>query len=167
MIIENKSGFTQLYFLTVTLKPKWYQIMIKDQYQFIINQLNIHLKDFEYLGIPELTKSQNIHIHMVIRMPLCKIQQKHSVQRMVHDIFRKNAIIGYINIQPVMDYNKCMCYILKEIEQTYNELDMILVEQPLFNVNELPSKINIELNNIGFDYNDYIYFKQLAQKLKE
>lgn len=165
MIIENLTGYTNFYFITITLKPIMYKTPDKLQYLVHIKLLSELLQDYEYLIIPEHTKSYNIHFHGIIRsrMDLNNYKKK-PFDFYVHKIFRNHKTIGFIKVEPINDFNKCMLYILKDIEKTYEILDLILISED-HNIMD-KYHINIELNNVDFVYSDYIFYKQLKYKME-
>lgn len=127
MSLENPSGYSQCYALTLTLKPHNYRFTIEEQYE----KLNIEIKKLDKCKltiVAEITKTYNIHAHGFIKLNSNIKDNK----KYIYDTFRKSKVIGFLYIKDVDDHVKWLSYILKEYHQTRNILhckDPTLIDQ--------------------------------------
>jgi len=110
------------FFLTVTLKPLMYQYTADKQYDMTIKQLLDGLKQFDCAGegYVELTKSFNIHYHLMVDF---KTRYKYPQMKFI-DYFRGSKMIGKIDVQIPADENKVLTYIKKDNDRTSEMLQM-------------------------------------------
>lgn len=115
------------YFFTITLKPVMYKMDIDKQFDETCNELYValvYLSDKVTL-ITELTKNFNIHYHGVIKLP--------GTKRQFINYFRNDKKFGFINCTPVVNMEKIIPYINKDLKNTYDELNRRVIIKDDYN----------------------------------
>lgn len=158
-----------MYHLTVTLNPRYYDLRPIEQYRLSLEKLSklfsTYGKGLLICAIPELTKDFNIHYHCLIQYdmrlidPNVEYRLVGKMGRMrvkpmtwiVRNLFRGNKYFGFIKIDKVSDYQNYTNYMFKDLVTTYELLDIVpdwLQEQdciPPIELNTLLSNIDIGL----------------------
>lgn len=129
---------TIFYALTITLKPKMYNHQAEEQYDIakpVIYNMNLG----EATVICELTKAYNVHFHCLIEVnetatfkgPKGKLI---SFERYVCDKFRNNPVIGFVYVKKCTDKSGWITYMLKDIEQTKQNIARQICVRDDFNL---------------------------------
>jgi len=103
------------YFVTITLKPRYYTQTPEQQFDILKNELvrELAYNKEQQTIVFELTKAFNIHCHAILWL---------RKNRELHDVFRANKVIGFIKVEQPKNYEQCMEYIFKNVSDTYNTL---------------------------------------------
>lgn len=122
----EKTGFSQAYAFTVTLKPELFKKFAEIQYDLTSGPLKEHLYTItpKFTVVAELTKNCNIHYHGVIYFltDRCK-----DAIKCFKDKFRNHKLFGFVDIKVIDDMEGWYEYISKELEHT----NTILCRRPI------------------------------------
>lgn len=120
------------YFTTVSLKPFLYKESFRNQFTMVQKELKEFLQKItqEAILTTELTKSNNVHFHIILRSDLTPIQIDDYVKNFNRlgntltkkCIIRNNTIEWFTNDDNVLLLNDLQYYMLKQ----YNETDELL-----------------------------------------
>jgi len=107
------------YFITFTLKPYQYKDDVETQRSRGIKAIEGFFLALEASGLVifELTKNMNVHFHSVVKFHT----HQSVINRLkfhIHDYFRASKVIGYVDFQQVLDYNKVLKYLLYDYKET-------------------------------------------------
>lgn len=128
MTIAKKIPYTVDCALTVTYQPKLFKHTPPMQYRETYSALSLHLlkNNCKYVIVPELTpKNENIHYHVLIKLPLTKEIEKKGVLYVLRNMFRNVKDIGYTVIKKCEDTEGWWKYMTKELPHTINILDLL------------------------------------------
>jgi len=113
------------YFYTVTLKPSCYKEDSLIQFNKYKTHLNVLLELLPannfHTSIAEVTQSQNIHFHGVIKF----VKLKMSPQKMWFDALRKSKYFGFSSISQVENWDKTIEYLKKDFKETQKHVGLI------------------------------------------
>lgn len=109
------------YAFTLTLVKRLYDLKPEEQYDLVIADLMADIIDIstKRTVIIEITKSYNVHIHGVMKIPLT---DKIRCIKKFYDKWRKHRFVGYTNIKQMEDYG-WVEYIKKDIATTSKAID--------------------------------------------
>jgi hypothetical protein len=108
--------------LTVTLKPLLYRFNTEEQIDKSVVDLIRILNDLKCIKktiVFELTKSHNIHYHIIAKFELTGVR---NIYNKIYNSFRKSKIFGYVLTDQIKDYDNFTTYILKDVKNTFNIL---------------------------------------------
>lgn len=127
MTLDKKSYSVDMA-LTVTLNPRQFREIPIEQYRNTRQELEILLLRItdKYVIVPELTpKNQNIHYHILIKIPMDQLVKKKGPMYPVRNLFRTTKCFGYIDLKVCDDVPGWYKYITKDLVNTCNILDLI------------------------------------------
>lgn len=120
-------------FITATLKPQLYRRTIRKQFLLTVQGLKMTADIYMsyYIIVPELTKANNIHYHIIAKfrddMPFAEIKFQDCMK------LSKNIGIVHINDADIIDKVRTVEYLFKDYNKTKSlinlkkdELDIIL-----------------------------------------
>lgn len=116
--------------ITLTLHPRCYKLLPRNQYRQAVRELNNILSNNEQIAFdfiePELTKSSNIHFHGVINYTSDGLKKAFCMMR-IYDLYRRSNIIGIIYLKEIEDYPgwKDYCYKANLNNETKEVIDYI------------------------------------------
>lgn len=126
---------SNLYSLTITLKPKLYSFNVEQQYDLakpIITNLNLG----KMTCVAELTKLYNIHFHLLIErdtsMQCIGLKGRPiSFPHFVANKFRNSEIIGFHQLKTIKDKQGWIDYMGKDIAKTKEDVGrrIVLVDE--------------------------------------
>lgn len=117
---------SNLYSLTITLKPKLYSFGVEQQYDLakpIVTNLNIG----KMTCVAELTKSYNVHFHMLLERDttLQCIGSKGrpiSFEHFIANKFRNSDTIGFFQLKKIDNKQGWIDYMSKDIQKTKEDM---------------------------------------------
>jgi len=115
------SNYSIDYAGTLTLRPKLFVHTPEQQIDLARTEIKVCLRTLcaQYTCIAELTKSYNIHFHLICKVLM--LGQKNTLRKL-YDCFRKSTIIGFCVWKPVTEYKVWTDYMTKDTIKTYSEL---------------------------------------------
>lgn len=107
------------YFITFTLKPHQYLNSVELQLEKAERELEYLYEalDAEGIVVFELTKNMNVHYHSILNFR----SSENIIKRLkfyILDFFRKSKVIGFIDVQAVINYDKVLKYLFYDYEET-------------------------------------------------
>lgn len=115
---------TQSFAITITIRPKYFNLSIEDQLNKAEPDILTFLSDMNAHGIitTEITKNGNLHFHGTIDINLMNKYHK-NIDFFCKDYFRFSKNIGFICVKPITDEVQWLQYILKDYDVTKDLLD--------------------------------------------
>lgn len=105
---------------TITLRPKLYtkepEVQYDETYDYVRRKLSSLSTHFTLIA--EVTKSYNIHYHIVIKFDL--EDRKKDCMKEFHKCFRNDNLVGFVNIRQIDDMVKWTDYLKKDLCHTVN-----------------------------------------------
>lgn len=142
------------HFITMTLKPMYYNRRAKHQYKKTIdsvyNMLNIFCDRFVLM--PEITEAGNVHYHAAAhftnKMPYAK-------ERFI-DLCKIHKVVGNtkVNKLPITEVNRTADYMIKDYAKTKILLSYKNEDVDFYIIKEYNEEKPIENNNINKKYLD-------------
>lgn len=120
--------------LTVTLKPLLYRFNTEEQIDKSVSELINVLNDLKCIKktiVFELTKSHNIHYHIIAQFELTGVR---NIYNKIYNKFRCSKIFGYVMTDQIKDYNLFIEYILKDVKNTYTILGRFPIIRDDYNI---------------------------------
>lgn len=118
----NDSNLSIKYAFTITLKPKFYVLEPCKQFDSSVEYLWDKLKSVmsKVTLVAELTQNFNIHYHGVGVFTISN-KRKNLMLQFVNT-FRKDSLIGFVNIKPISDEPGWIEYLSKGFQNFYDSL---------------------------------------------
>lgn len=121
--LKDEVKWSQQYAVTITLNPTLFNLATQFQRNEIQGALNtiVENKCAQFSLICEMTRSFNVHLHGVMRVPITK--SKKSMLHQCQEVFRNVKDAGYVCIKPITEYKHWIFYCIKDYDKTFNELE--------------------------------------------
>lgn len=118
--LSNMPGPLHCYAITITLPPKLYKFQSITQYEMTKSHIDSICKlCYQSLSVPELTKSGNIHYHLVVQG-----RDKINIIHVINKI-RRNRMFGFYKEKEINCEKMLRCelnYLIKDIKETQRVL---------------------------------------------
>jgi hypothetical protein len=104
---------------TITLHPRMYRFRPEEQHEKASLIIDEVFKDTFYSCVMELTKSMNIHYHIMFKFN----RQFYSIMDFYNAFRKRNGTTGFVKFEQLEDFNLWTDYMYKDITKTYTALD--------------------------------------------
>lgn len=110
-----KTGMSQAYALTITLRPMLYKHVAYEQYRRSYVEVFDLFKRHgcEITLVTELTKQYNVHYHGIVQVPMI-LCSKQPGAKTIFDMLRQLKYIGHTVVDPITDEEGWNRYICKD-----------------------------------------------------